>query len=327
MVEQHAAVDRHFFEEDREPFAVLARMPPAGVALSALLHATLAAALIAELPVRPHALAAPQAVEFTVELSAPSPDPAAREETAPPLSALPDPPPLPTPQDFALLPTEPATAEPTTAMAEANTRAERTVAEPSPAEPQPPPQPAPQPTEPRPAPDLAEQLPRAEPPPPPAARDFVAAASSAAAPASPQVKPQARPAEPPRAAVAARAPTAAPPTASPSAAIGATEAAREQSRRSAREDYLWQVVRKLSQARFTTEANQARAQGMVVTRLTVARDGRLLALALARSSGSSALDARMLETIRRAAPFAPLPADIADDAYTFLLPINYAREY
>jgi outer membrane biosynthesis protein TonB len=33
-----------------------------------------------------------------------------------------------------------------------------------------------------------------------------------------------------------------------------------------------------------------------------------------------------METVRKASPFAPLPSDIRDDRFTFLLPINYVYE-
>jgi hypothetical protein len=33
-----------------------------------------------------------------------------------------------------------------------------------------------------------------------------------------------------------------------------------------------------------------------------------------------------MDTIRRASPFAPLPAELAADSHTFIVPINYAQE-
>ena len=43
-------------------------------------------------------------------------------------------------------------------------------------------------------------------------------------------------------------------------------------------------------------------------RVTVARDGRLLDVRVGTSSGWPAIDAAELETIRKAAPFPPVPA-------------------
>ncbi|MPZ34790.1 MAG: TonB family protein, partial [Rhodospirillales bacterium] len=43
-------------------------------------------------------------------------------------------------------------------------------------------------------------------------------------------------------------------------------------------------------------------------------------------SGSPALDRGVMDTIRKASPFAPLPAELAADSHTFIVPINYAQE-
>lgn len=56
------------------------------------------------------------------------------------------------------------------------------------------------------------------------------------------------------------------------------------------------------------------------------RDGRVLGVSLARSSGFPGLDRAVMDTIRRASPFAPLPADIAQERYTFIVPISYMHE-
>jgi protein TonB len=102
--------------------------------------------------------------------------------------------------------------------------------------------------------------------------------------------------------------------------------ANEAVQRKAQEDYLWQVIRKLSQYRYTSTSRNDPERGLVVTRVTLARDGRLLDVSLAKSSGSTNLDRGIMEAIRRAAPFAPLPADIARDPYVFILPVNYVHE-
>jgi len=114
-------------------------------------------------------------------------------------------------------------------------------------------------------------------------------------------------------------------------------AAREQARGSdqaahasqhdARQDYVLNVVRKLSHMRFLADSGSApKTHGVVIARLTVARDGALADLSLAEGSGSAGVDRSVLEAIREAAPFAPLPKDFADSRFTFILPINYTRE-
>lgn len=69
----------------------------------------------------------------------------------------------------------------------------------------------------------------------------------------------------------------------------------------------------------TTEA------GTVVLRITIARDGRLVDVGLSRSSGSPTLDSFTLSMVRGAAPFNPLPDDIAGSQHTFVLPLNFRR--
>jgi periplasmic protein TonB len=113
---------------------------------------------------------------------------------------------------------------------------------------------------------------------------------------------------------------------SPGAVSPVTRTATSYSAHQAQQDYLLQIVRRLSQARFTPATREERDRGLVVARLTIGRDGRLVDLALARPSGSPALDRGVMETIRKASPFAPLPAELAADSHTFIVPINYAQE-
>jgi protein TonB len=113
---------------------------------------------------------------------------------------------------------------------------------------------------------------------------------------------------------------------SPGAPSPVTRTATSYSAHQAQQDYLLEVVRKLSQARFTPTSPQQRERGLVVVRLTIGRDGQLIDAALARPSGSPALDNGVIETIRRASPFAPLPAELAASSHTFIVPINYAQE-
>jgi protein TonB len=103
-------------------------------------------------------------------------------------------------------------------------------------------------------------------------------------------------------------------------------AATSYSAHQAQQDYLLQVVRKLSQARFTPATREERQVGLVVVRMTIGRDGRLVDVALAKPSGSPVLDRGVVETVRKASPFAPLPAELAANSHTFIVPINYAQE-
>lgn len=112
---------------------------------------------------------------------------------------------------------------------------------------------------------------------------------------------------------------------SPGAPAPVTRTATSYNAHQAQQDYLLQVVRKLSQARFTPATREERERGLVVVRMTIGRDGRLVDVALARPSGSPALDRGVVETVRKASPFAPLPAELADNSHTFIVPINYER--
>jgi protein TonB len=104
-----------------------------------------------------------------------------------------------------------------------------------------------------------------------------------------------------------------------------TRAAATYSDQRAQQDYVLQVVRRLSQ-RFYSQSREPSERGVVVTRLTVARDGRLIDLALVKGSGFPGLDQSVLDAVRKAQPFPPLPAEFASNSFTFIVPINYAQE-
>ena len=106
-----------------------------------------------------------------------------------------------------------------------------------------------------------------------------------------------------------------------------TDTASHASQRDAQQDYVMQVVRKLSQAQFTTAAEfQGRPRGTLVAHLTVDRDGNLVGLSLAKDSGSASVDRSILEKVRKTAPFAPLPKNLAVARFSFIVPITYAQE-
>jgi protein TonB len=97
--------------------------------------------------------------------------------------------------------------------------------------------------------------------------------------------------------------------------------------RQAEEDYFRQIVQRISRYRFYSRQQNAAAQGLVVTRLTLSRDGGVLDVALLRSSGSSTLDTAVVDTIRQASPFPPLPPELASGGtQTFIVPVNYTRD-
>ena len=91
----------------------------------------------------------------------------------------------------------------------------------------------------------------------------------------------------------------------------------------AADEYVWAVIRKFSQ--YLPDLREKNEGGTVVVRAVIARDGRLLESSIAKSSGVLALDKGMLEALRAAAPYPPLPAEIPGDHIVFTQPITAKR--
>lgn len=80
-----------------------------------------------------------------------------------------------------------------------------------------------------------------------------------------------------------------------------------------RRDDRWEarVMARLAQYRHYPSAARTRGEeGVAIVRLRMDRAGRVLSAALARSSGSTRLDAAAIETFHRAAPLPAIPADL-----------------
>jgi protein TonB len=60
-----------------------------------------------------------------------------------------------------------------------------------------------------------------------------------------------------------------------------------------------------------------------VARVTVARSGQVVDIRISTSSGWPAIDAAEVETIRKAAPFPPLPNDMPGETVILMLPVNF----
>jgi protein TonB len=90
------------------------------------------------------------------------------------------------------------------------------------------------------------------------------------------------------------------------------------------DDYLVSIARRMSQYRYVPKSMQGlSAQGVVVLSLVVARDGRLLNSAIAKSSGSPPMDAAVLETAQKAAPYGPLPPELPGNTVSFTLSVPF----
>ena len=223
------------------------------------------------------------------------------------------------------------------------------------AQPEPPPPPQqqavakPEPPPPPPPPSLEQALPPLDAPPPPVtARDIPKPppVPRPAPPAPPQQQ-AARPAPPPPTpAPAPRPPPPAPPPQqqvrpsplapqAPAPRGSDSRAAAQPSpvfrnpadqygQKRAQEQYLWQVMRRIAQFPYVPKnTGIIREEGTVLTRVTISRQGQLLSVVMEKSSGLPSLDAGVMDTIRRASPYPPLPADIPGDRHTFQLPVSF----
>jgi protein TonB len=99
--------------------------------------------------------------------------------------------------------------------------------------------------------------------------------------------------------------------------------AEANARNRALDEYAWAVIRKFSQ--YLPNLRDKNEGGTVVLKFTIARDGRLLDVVVTQSSGVIALDRGMLEAIKTAAPYPPLPAEFPGDRATFTQPITAKR--
>jgi len=94
-------------------------------------------------------------------------------------------------------------------------------------------------------------------------------------------------------------------------------------RNRAMDEYAWAVIRKFSQ--YLPNLRDKNEGGTVVLKFTIARDGRLLDVVVAQSSGVIALDRGMIDAIKAASPYPHLPADFPGDRATFTQPITAKR--
>ena len=270
------------------------------VAGSLALHAALLAVALVWARSQANPVAAdPVEVEIVIER--------APETPAPPPSPIT--PPQESPQSVAETSPEPARVRDTTPTPEPTPTP---TSEPSPLAPQPTPAPRPESTptptpEPTPTPTL-EPTPLLEPTPAPRP------------PTTPLRAPEAKRVPPP---IARPKSVAAPKaTASRVAALEPAKPANPAAAvRAAAGEYQSAVLARINAyKRYPDIALERGARGMAIVSFTLDGGGRVVSAALVKSSGDSALDADAVETVRRAAPFAPPPAGAPR---TFSAPLNY----
>lgn len=84
------------------------------------------------------------------------------------------------------------------------------------------------------------------------------------------------------------------------------------------------IQRKLRKAlRFPKGAGSAR--GEVQVRFVVAASGSVSGIEIVASSGHAVLDQEAIATVKRAAPFPPIPAEANRGSWTFTMPLGFVR--
>jgi TonB family protein len=87
----------------------------------------------------------------------------------------------------------------------------------------------------------------------------------------------------------------------------------------------WQQSLVAHLAKLQRYPTQARGvQGVASVAFTIDRQGRVVSSKVVKSSGSAVLDAEALDLIKRAVPFPPPPAEIADSDLSLVVPIRFA---
>jgi periplasmic protein TonB len=159
-----------------------------------------------------------------------------------------------------------------------------------------------------------------EPPPAPTSRDFPKPA--AAAPPRPAQRTQPLPPRP--APPAQQRPPGEASASMPAPLPGTDPADAMASQGRMRNDYLARVARQIAQQRvYPAGALSNHQRGRLVARVTVARSGQVVDIRISTSSGWPAIDAAEVETIRKAAPFPPLPSDMPGEMVILMLPVNF----
>ena len=280
------------------------RLSPIAMALAVLLHALVVLTLWGLSIYRPQALPPDEVIEVSFELPKPPPPPP--EQAPKPPASLVEP---------GLRPPAAITADRPTQALPAEPRPKALPAPPPPlpqeatrAPPRQPPPPQPPPPKP------VEQAAPVEPAPVPAPTMQSLLASPTPPPPAPRPELQPSPLTP--------APTRRPPAAQPKEEPSPhpfVNPADAYSRARVADNYLWQVARKLEGYRY--EANVRVSRGVTVVRVVIARDGRLLDVSIARSSGVPEFDRGVLAGVRSGSPYAPLPPDIKGESASFDLPL------
>jgi protein TonB len=87
------------------------------------------------------------------------------------------------------------------------------------------------------------------------------------------------------------------------------------------------VLARLQQNKsYPASAEARREQGVATLSFTVDRNGRVLVRSIARSSGSSALDAEVLAMVQRSQPLPAFPAAMTQQSVNLVVPIRFSLQ-
>ncbi len=89
-------------------------------------------------------------------------------------------------------------------------------------------------------------------------------------------------------------------------------------------DYRQSVLLWLEKFRYFPEsASRREIEGQTIVRITIAKDGKLLASTVKESSGYELLDTAAIDIVRRAAPYPPIPKDVDGASIQLTVPIEF----
>jgi len=78
-----------------------------------------------------------------------------------------------------------------------------------------------------------------------------------------------------------------------------------------------------SKVEYPRSARMLNREGNVVVEVKIARDGRILSSSIKKKSDFEAFNKNALETLKRVGRFEAVPAELAGDELTILLPVEY----
>lgn len=106
----------------------------------------------------------------------------------------------------------------------------------------------------------------------------------------------------------------------------ASQSAARQAGNAAVSNYPGKIVSRLRRAlRYPREAQRQRIRGEVHVGFVVSGNGQVGSVRVVRSSGTDVLDRAAMETVRRAAPFPPIPEGAGRSSWPFTVPLAFTR--